>query len=216
MALGLIKRKITVLIVDDHAVVRSGYKRLLENKPDLCVIAEAENGKTGCNLFEKHKPDVAIIDIRMPGIDGFETIRRIKAKNPDAHILIFSMYNSEILVQRALNAGATGYLTKQSGFDQMIEAVRQVSQGKLYVDKDIVFDTTFSINSENILDTLTKREFQIFKLLAEGNSTKKIADTLVISPKTVGVHHVNIMRKLKLHNNSQLIHLGIHSNLIDY
>jgi two-component system invasion response regulator UvrY len=154
----------------------------------------------------------------MPGgIDGLETIRRIKAKNSSAHILVFSMHGNEILIQHVLKAGATGYLTKQGGLDQMIRAVREVNQGKLYVDQELTnggSENQFTMSSEEIINSLTKREFQMFKLFAEGNSTKKIASILSISPKTVGVHHTNIMKKLKLHSSSQLIHLAILCNII--
>jgi two-component system invasion response regulator UvrY len=211
--------QITVLLIDDHPVVRAGYQRLLEeNKTNIRVVAEADNGETGCALFEEYKPDVVIVDLNMPGgIDGLETIRRIKAKNSSAHILVFSMHGNEILIQHVLKAGATGYLTKQGGLDQMIRAVREVNQGKLYVDQELTnggSENQFTMSSEEIINSLTKREFQMFKLFAEGNSTKKIASILSISPKTVGVHHTNIMKKLKLHSSSQLIHLAILCNII--
>ncbi len=130
-------KKITVLLVDDHAVVRLGYRRLLEGTSDICVVAEADNGETGCDLFREYKPNVVILDLRMPGIDGLETIHRIKAKDPAARILVFSMDNNESMIRRALQAGATGYLTKQGGIDQMIRAVRQVNQGQQYVDQTL-------------------------------------------------------------------------------
>jgi len=211
-------RKITVLLVDDHTVVRTGYRRLLESTSDICVVAEASNGETGCRLFQRYKPDVVVLDLRMSGIDGLETIHRIKAKDPAAHILVFSMYDNVIMVQRALQLGATGYLTKQSGVDQMIRAVRQVNQGKRYVDQKItqnlVSDAVFCEASGDIVDILTKREFQLFKMFAEGNSVKNIAGILSISPKTVGVHHARIMQKLKLDNVSQLVHLAILCNIL--
>jgi len=213
----LTKNKISVLLVDDHPVVRAGYKRLLESAPEIRVVAEADNGETGCELFQEYKPDVMILDLKMPGIDGLETIRRIRAKDPSARILVFSMYSNEILIQRALQAGATGYLTKQGGLDQMVKAVNQVSKGKQYIEKEIskrMGESVLNGSPEDLMSRLTKREFQLFKLLADGNSIKEIAETLSISPKTVGVHHANIMKKLKLHNISQLIHLAIHCKVI--
>lgn len=210
-------RQITVLLVDDHPVVRAGYRRLLESTTDLRVVAEADNGETGCKLYQKYTPDVVILDLKMPGIDGLETIHRIKAKDPAAHILVFSMYSNEILVKRALQAGATGYLSKRGGLDQMIKAVRRVNQGKKYLDQELtkgIADNVFGSNAEDPINVLTKREFQLFKLLAEGNSIREIAETLSISPKTVGVHHDNIKKKLELKNTAQLIHLAIICNII--
>jgi len=125
---------IKVILVDDHFIVRAGYRRLLESTADICVVAEAENGETGCIAYFEYKPDVMILDLNMPGIGGFEALRRIKAKDPAARILIFSMNDNVTTIQRILAAGAAGYLTKQSGIGQMIEAIRQVHQGKLYID----------------------------------------------------------------------------------
>ncbi|MCK5715709.1 MAG: response regulator transcription factor [Nitrosomonadaceae bacterium] len=213
----MLNRQITVLLVDDHPVVRAGYRRLLESTTDLRVVAEADNGETGCKLYQKYTPDVVILDLKMPGIDGLETIHRIKAKDPAAHILVFSMYSNEILVKRALQAGATGYLSKKGGLDQMIKAVRRVNQGKKYLDQDLskgIADNIFGNNAKDPINVLTKREFQLFKLLAEGNSIREIAETLSISPKTVGVHHDNIKKKLELKNTAQLIHLAIICNII--
>lgn len=216
--LSMPNEQITVLLIDDHPVVREGYRRLLEESgANISVVAEADNGETGCDYFEEYKPDVVILDLKMPGIDGLETIRRIKAKNPAAHILVFSMYGNEILIRRVLQAGATGYLTKQGGLNQMIRAVNEINQGKLYVDQELKNggpDNQFTMSSVDIIDILTKREFQLFKLFAEGNSVKEISGILSISPKTVGVHHVNIMKKLKLRNISQLIHLAILCNIL--
>ena len=210
--------QITVLLLDHHYVVRAGYRRILEeSRFNISVVAEADNGKTGCVLFEEFKPDVVILDLNMPGIDGLETMRRIKAKSPAAHILVFSMHSNEILIRRVLQAGATGYLTKQGGLDQMVRAVREVSQGSLYIDQGITSNepsSHFNLSSEDIISSLTKREFQLFKLFAEGNSTKEIGNILSISPKTVGVHHTNIMKKLKVNNPAQMLYMAMLCNII--
>ncbi len=218
MTTDIIKGTITVMLVDDHPVVRNGYCRLLESTADIRVIAEADDGETGCLLYQEHKPDVVILDLNMAGgIDGFETIRRIRAKNPNARILIFSMHNHETMVQRALKTGATGYITKQCGMNQMIQAIRLVKQGKVYIDPDLApkmaANLTLKDASEDPLNRLTEREFQIFKLIAEGNSCAQIAEIISISPKTVGVHQANIMRKLKLQNIAQLVRLAINCNV---
>ncbi|SFI49238.1 response regulator transcription factor [Nitrosomonas sp. Nm34] len=214
------EKPITVLLIDDHPVVRNGYRRLLESTADIHVVADADNGETGCTLHQEHKPDVTIIDLNLDsqGIDGLETIHRIKTKNPAANILVFSMYSNEIMVQRALNMGATGYITKQSSLEQLLEAVRKVSQGRVYIDQELasnlLTDKWSGKPSENPLDVLSKREFQLFKLIAEGNSVAQIAEMISISPKTVGVHQASIMKKLKLKNSSQLVRLAINCHVI--
>jgi len=210
---------ITVLLIDDHPVVRAGYRRLLEKTPDIRVVAEADNGESGCTLHQEYKPDVTIVDLNMPGIGGLETIYRIKKKSPHAKILVFSMHTNETIVRHALQTGVTGYITKQEGPEQLLKAVHQVSQGRVYIDPEISSNVLFTENGihnplGSPLDVLSRREFQLFQLLAEGNSVMQIATILSISPKTVGVHHANIMRKLKIKNNIQLIRLAIRCNVI--
>lgn len=220
MTPGISVQQINVLLVDDHPVVRNGFRRLLESTTDIRVMAEADDGEACCTLYRKLQPDVVVLDLNMPGIGGLETIRRIKAEDPGAHILVFSMHGNQTMVQRALEMGATGYLTKQGGLGQMVQAVRQVRQGRLYLDPEHVAGMAADKQSANAvvdpLAVLSKREFQIFKLLAEGNSISHIAQTISISPKTVGVHHTNIMKKLKLDNTSQLVRLAILSNIIQF
>jgi len=211
-------KPISVLLIDDHPVVRTGYRRLLENTPDICVVAEADNGETGYALYMERSPDVIILDLNMPGIGGLEVIRRIKAKNSDARILVFSMMDNVTMAQHSLRAGATGFISKQSGMGEMLQAVRQVALGKVYIESALASAMAMNLSRkdtpESLLETLTKREFQIFKLLAEGNSCAQIAETLFISPKTVGVHHINLMRKLNLQNITQLILMAIKNNVI--
>lgn len=209
-------KPVTVLLVDDHPVVRNGYRRLLESTPDIQVVAEAEDGETACDRYAEYTPDVVILDLNMPGIGGLETIRRIKAGDPAARILMFTMHDSETLIMRSLAAGATGYLSKHSGVGQMARAVREVARGVLFIDPE----RTASVISqqlsagENPLLTLSPREFQCFQLLAEGHSVNEIATTLSISPKTAGVHHANIMRKLELQNTTQLVRLALRHKVI--
>lgn len=209
---------ITILLIDDHPVVRSGYRRLLESTPDMCVVAEAENGETGYQLWQELRPDVIIVDLNMPGIGGFETIHRIIGHDPTARMLVFSMLNNVTMVHRALKAGAIGFISKQSGVGEMIHAVRQVSSGKTYIESELAtalaIYATRKDSYENPFDLLTKREFQILKLIVEGNSNVEIAEKISISPKTVSVHHLNLMRKLNLQNTTQLIRLAIHHNVI--
>jgi two-component system, NarL family, invasion response regulator UvrY len=213
------KKMTRVLLVDDHFVVRTGYRRLLESTKEVRVVAEASNGETGCQLYQAHKPDVVIIDLNMPdGIDGFETIRRIKTKNPDARILVFSMHTDTALVRRALEWGATGYIAKNCTSKNMISAVLAVKAGNAYIDPKLVSSMiSHSIHgnsSNNPLDILTKREFQIFKLTAEGKTSEEIAGLITISSKTVRVHLSHIMEKLQLQNKTQLVLLAISCNIL--
>ncbi|MEY3122240.1 MAG: response regulator transcription factor [Nitrosomonas sp.] len=209
---------ITLVLIDDHPVVRAGYRYFLESTKEIMVLAEAGDGETGCVLYHEYQPDMVIIDINMPGIGGLETIHRIKSKNPAANILALSMHSSEIMVKRVLDMGATGYLTKQCTPEQLLEAVNRISQGKPYIDaklaSNMLNDGMQGDGDKHPLHILSQREFQIFTLLAEGNSVLQIAEIISISPKTVGVHHASIMRKLGLQNTVQLVRLAIDCGLI--
>jgi len=212
------KKQISILLIDDHPVVRTGYRRLLERTPDMCVVAEADSGEKGYQLYVEHQPDVTILDLNMPGIGGLETIRRIKAYNPAAGILVFSMLNNITMAQRSFEAGARGFISKQSGIGEMIHAVQQVNSGKKYIESELAalqaMNAVHKDTSTGAIDRLTKREFQIFKLLAEGNSNAQIAKKLTISHKTVGVHHANLMRKLQLQNSAQLVRAALDYQVI--
>lgn len=207
------------MLVDDHPIVRAGFCRLLESTQEIRVVAEAGDGETGFQLYQTHKPEVVIMDLNMPrGIDGFETIRRIKANSPDAHILVFSMHTNTTLIQRALELGATGYITKNCAAKNILKAVLTVKTGKAYIDPELassmIADSINGNISNKPLEILTKREFQIFKLTAEGKSTENIATLIAISPKTVRVHLSNIMEKLHLQNKTQLVLLAINCHII--
>lgn len=210
------KEIITVMLIDDHPVVLDGYGRLLDKTPGIKVVAKASDGETACALYQKHLPDVAILDLNMPGIGGLETLRRIRAKNPEARILVFTMHDNATLILRVMEAGAMGYITKQSGVGQMVDAVRQVAKGSLFVDpKHIPSFMRGRTNPPNDpIRALSVREFQLFQLLAEGHSVVEIAEFLSISPKTAGVHHTNIMKKLGVKNTVQLVRLAIQQGII--
>lgn len=210
-------KSIRVLLVDDHPVVRDGLRRLLESTPDIHVAAEADDGEAALACYGKCAPDVVILDISMPGIGGLETIRRLKAHDKDVRILVFTMHESESMIMRTLEAGAIGYLTKRGGMAQMLTAVRQVAQGKPFIDpthtSGIVYRKLMG-SAEDPLSVLSSREFQLFQMFAEGHSVLEIAENLSISPKTVGVHRTNIMKKLGLHNAAQLARLAIQYNIV--
>lgn len=206
---------ITVMLVDDHPVVRDGYSKLLSNQPDITVVAEMDDGESACAQYNAVNPNIVVLDLNMPGIGGLETIHRLRAKDPKAKILVFTMHDSKIMVTRALEAGAMGYLMKSSDAREMIEAVLQVSSGNVYLDDDLSSNTIQAARADNDpVKVLTKREFQLFCALAEGQSVSEIAQAISISPKTVGVHQTHIMKKLNLKNAAELTHLAIQSGIV--
>ena len=212
-----IPKPIRVFLVDDHPVVRDGYRRLLDNNPDIEVVAEADSGEEACEKYLEINPDVMILDLNMPGIGGLETILRIRAKDRNAHILVFSMHESQVMVGRAVEAGASGYLSKNSAATQMIDAVRSVAQGKPYLNHSFSPAMIGSMQKQgpDPLRILSKREFEVFRRLADGHSVIEIAEELSISPKTAGVHQTSIMKKLELRNASELTRLAIRCGVIE-
>ena len=206
---------ITVMLVDDHPVVRDGYRKLLDNQPDISVVAELDDGESAYLQYPKVKPDVVVLDLNMPGKGGLETIHRILAKDSKAQILVFSMHDSKFMISRALEAGARGYLIKSSSAEEMVNAVRDIFSGKIYLDQEISADfKKTALSDSDLVGQLTKREFQVFCALAEGKSVSEIARIISISPKTVGVHQTNLMKKLHLKNISELTHLAIRSGVV--
>lgn len=207
-----------ILLVDDHPAVRFAYRALLEEEGKACIVAEGERGEDVCALYFEHKPDLAIIDLNLPGLGGLEAIRRIVAKDPLARILVFSGYESEIQICRALEAGALGYITKRCDVSQMKAAVNSVAMGNAYIDpayvNSIAAKRLFG-GKDNPLQVLSPREFQIFECLARGESLGDIGAKFFISPKTVSVHQSNLMRKLGLHNVAQLVRMAIDCGIVD-
>ena len=194
---------INIMLVDDHAVVRMGFKMLLESASDVKVVAEAENGEQAIKLYMEHQPDVVVMDITMPGIGGMEAIERIMAKDNTARILVLSAHEDSVHPKRVLNAGALGYLTKRSAPEELIKAIRTISQRKRYLEANIAQQMAIQqLSGEaNPVDVLSAREFEVFMALAKGKTTNEIADTLCLSPRTVGTHLYNIKQKLDANNS---------------
>lgn len=205
-------KTIRVLLVDDHPVVRTGFRRLLEVNTGV-VVAEADSGEEAVQLYEETAPDVVVLDLSMPGIGGLETARRILARDGDARLLVFSVHDNEAMLSRALQAGVLGYLTKQSAPSTLLEAVHAVAEGKMYIDPDLV-GRALGGGRGGLLERLTPREFEVFRLLAEGHSVNDIAGILNISPKTAGVHHTRIMHKLEVTTSVQLVRLALRHGVI--
>jgi len=207
---------IRVLLTDDHEVVRAGFARLLESTADIDVIAEAGSGEEAYLEYFKHRPDVLVMDLTMPGIGGLEACRRILTKDPGARILIFSVHENEIMLERALDVGIKGYISKRSASQVMIQAVRQVAAGDVYIGQEMMphlVGRRTSVEGEQLKD-LTSREFEVFRLLADSKSVNEIAGILNISPKTVGHHMTHIKSKLGIANIAGLTRLAIRLGII--
>ena len=205
-----------ILLVDDHAVVRAGFKTLLENQGDLSVIAEAESGEAACRQFIEHAPDVVIMDLSMPGVGGIEAIRRIVSRQSDARVLVFSMHEDTLFVEQALQAGARGYIGKSSAPVVLVEAVRQIANGNIYIDPDIAQRLAFqkTKGSDSPFQALSTREFEIVCLLAEGLSVNAIANRLALSYKTVANYATQIKSKLEADTSAELPRLAIRHGLV--
>jgi len=208
---------VNVMLVDDHAVVRMGFKLLLEAASDIKVVCEAESGEQAVKQYAEQMPDVVVMDITMPGMGGLEAIERILAKNAQAHILVLSAHEDSVHPKRVLNAGALGYLTKRSAPEELIKAIRTVASGKMYLEAGVAQQMAIQQLSgeKNPVDVLSAREFEVFMALAQGKSTNEIAEALCLSPRTVGTHLYNIKQKLNVGNQAEMALIAMRSGLID-
>jgi len=194
-----------------------GFKMLIEAEDDITVIGEAESGEVAIKLFQELKPDIIVMDITMPGIGGLEAIDRIIAKDKNTKILVLSAHEDSVHPKRVLNAGAMGYLTKRSAAEELIKAIKSIHQGKRYLEPNIAQQMAITqLSGEtNPVKILSDREFEVFIALAKGKSTNEIADTLCLSPRTVGTHLYNIKQKLNANNSAEIALIAIRCGLID-
>jgi two-component system, NarL family, invasion response regulator UvrY len=208
-------KRITVLLVDDHAVVREGYRRLLERDDSLVVVGEAATAADAMRCDGELKPDVLVLDIALPGVSGIEVLRRIIARRPAACVLMFSMYQDGIYASRALNAGARGYLSKACAPDLLVEAVRSVAQGRRYVSPDVEHAMTAqSSAASQLAGALSTRELEVLRMLIQGYGVEKIGERLGLSPKTAANHQSSIKQKLGAESALQLLLIAKQLGLI--
>jgi DNA-binding NarL/FixJ family response regulator len=207
---------IEVLLVDDHAVVREGYRRLLEQTEDIHVLAEAGNGEDAYRLFCDLRPKVVVMDISLPRISGIEVTRRMVARDAAARILVFSMHEDVVFSSRALAAGARGYVAKSAAPEVLVEAIRCIAKGQSFVDHEMAQKLALQrIGSDpDPVSVLTEREFEVFRLLAKGQPVADIAGILNLTAKTVANHQSAIRQKLGVDNAAQLVRLAARHGLI--
>ncbi len=201
--------KIKVILVDDHAVVRAGFRMLLSAEADIDVIAEADRGESACQLYLEQQPDVLVLDLSMPGIGGLESIRRICNRDSSAKILVFSVHDEMVYVDRAMSAGARGYITKNSAPDILVSAIQQIAAGEIYIEQGLMRNRPLLQDYQTVVDSLSAREFDVFLLLAKGLTAHKIADELCLGYKTAANYGTQIRSKLKVSSVAELTHIAM-------
>lgn len=211
---------IRIVLADDHEIVRQGIKAVLGKEPGFRVVGEAKDGVEAVNLVQNLKPDVLILDLMMPGINGMEVTRQVKKKSPRSRVIILSMYSNEAYVLECLKSGAEGYVLKGSASNDLIEAVRQVTKGRRFLSPPLseealdIYTEMSKGSAIDPYDTLTSRERETLQMAAEGLSSVEIAERLSISPRTVEVHRANMMRKLGINSQTELVRYAIQRGIL--
>lgn len=211
---------INIILADDHLLVRKGLKAILSAEPEFNIVGEAGEGLEALELVEKFQPEVLVLDLMMAGLNGLEVARQLNGKSFRTNIVILSMHNSEVYVQEALRSGAKAYVLKESSPEELVHAIREVAAGRRYLSAPLTeraieaYSQLGENNNDDPFEQLTAREREILQLTAQGYSNGEIASRLFISPRTVETHRTNLMRKLELHNHSQLIQFAIQRGII--
>ena len=210
-------KRIRILLADDHAVVRHGFKMILSAQSDMEIVGEAGNGREAVDLAAELRPDVVVMDVAMPELNGIEATRRLTAANPHARVLALSMHKDSVYVREILRAGARGYLLKDSGPADLVAAVRAIASGEGYLSpavSDAVLND-YRKHVTNPIDLLSSREREVLQMLAEGKTNKEIAVILNLSVYTVDAHRGRIMEKLNLHSINELVRFAVRNGLVD-
>ena len=209
---------IKILVVDDHALVRDGLKRILVDTPDMVVADEASNGEEVINKVGNNDYDLVLLDISLPGRDGLDVLKQLKCTNPKIPILILSMYPEEHYAVRSLRAGASGYLTKQSSSDELIGAIRKVAQGRRYITPSLAEKLAFELGVDVRKlphEKLSDREYQVMCMIGSGQTVTEIAETLSLSIRTISTHRAHILNKMEMKKNAQLTYYAIKNALVE-
>ena len=211
---------VTILLADDHPIVRQGLRHLLEAEPDVMIVGEASDGLQAVQLAEKFKPNVLILDMMMPGLNGLEVLKQVKERCPSTCSIVLSMQSADVYVVEALKAGALGYVLKETGPSELVQAVQQVVRGQRYLSPrlserliDVLIETTEKVPVDPY-QTLTNREREVLQMASEGLSTSEIAKRLSISPRTAELHRGRMMNKLGLHNQTELIRYALKRGIL--
>lgn len=210
---------IKVLLTDDHALVRTGIRRLLEDSKQVTIVGEADCGEEGLKMAQSLKPDVILMDVNMPGIGGVEACRRILQRNPKQKIIVLTIHNEQTFPKRLLEIGAKGYLTKECGVDEMIEAIVQVNNGGAYIAPSIAQRLALSLlpgNEDNPIDRLSRREFQVMLMISHGQTNVEISEKLCLSPKTISTYRLRVLDKLGAQNEVDLIKIAVEQGMIEF
>ena len=210
---------ISVLLTDDHALVRTGIRRLLEDSKQVTIVGEADCGEDSLKLAQSLKPDVILMDVNMPGIGGVEACRRILQRNPKQKIIVLTIHNEQTFPKRLLEIGAKGYLTKECGVDEMIHAIKQVNNGSAYIAPSIAQQLALSLlpgNEDNPIDKLSRREFQVMLMISHGETNIEISEKLCLSPKTISTYRLRVLEKLGAHNEVDLIKIAVEQGMVEF
>lgn len=208
---------IRIIIADDHAIVRAGLKQILSENPDMTVVGESSDGQDLLEKVRENEYDVVLIDISMPGRNGLEILKQLKIEKPELPVLVLSMHPEEQYAIRTLKAGASGYLTKETASDKLVEAIRRVAQGKKYVSPSLAEKLADSIGKDSVNmphESLTDREYQVLCMIASGKSVSNIAKELFLSVKTVSTYRTRILEKMNMKNNAELTHYALKNELL--
>lgn len=211
------EKLITVLLIDDHELVRSGIEHLLNEDPDIDVVAVGSSGEEAVSLASKLNPDIVLMDVNMPGMGGMEATKRLLSHNPETKVIALSVHESGLIPKQLIKMGARGYLNKGCPYDEMVKAILSVHQGKQYISAEVASNMLFSDskNRNNVFDCLSDRELQITLKLIKGHSIQDVANALSISPKTVNTHRYRMHEKLNVKSDVEMMRLAAQNGLID-